>query len=48
MNKQKFSEEFICKLGIPDNKQKLEEYINFCLDNNNVIEEYFERRHQGN
>jgi len=24
MNKQKFTEEFICKLGIPDNKQKLE------------------------
>jgi hypothetical protein len=45
MIKQKFSEEFISKLGIPDNKQKLEEYINFCLDNNNVIEEYFERHH---
>jgi hypothetical protein len=45
MDKQKLIEEFISKLGNPDNKQKLEEYIDFCLDNNNDIDDYYERHH---
>jgi len=37
---------FINKLGLPDNQPKLEEYIDFCLSNNNKnIDGYYERHH---
>jgi hypothetical protein len=45
MDKQKIMEKFISKLGEPDNKEKLEEYIDFCLNNNHDTEDYFERHH---
>lgn len=46
MDKEQIIEEFIDKLGEPDNKTKLEEYISFCIKNNNIdIESYYERHH---
>jgi hypothetical protein len=45
MDKQKLINFFISKLGNPQNREKLEEYINFCLTNNNDFEGYFERHH---
>ena len=46
MGKEELIKLFIEKLGLPDNQLKLEEYINFCLSNNNKdIEGYYESHH---
>jgi hypothetical protein len=46
MDKKELIQMFINKLGLPDNQPKLEEYIDFCLSNNNKnIDGYYERHH---
>lgn len=46
MDKKELIQMFIDKLGLPNNHSKLEEYIDFCLNNNNKnIDDYYERHH---